>query len=113
MFTFTIAFIILCFKIMAFVFKCSIKVIGYILFGIMALIICVLSFLLNVFTVPALILICAYQKRRGGQLPHIGSWLLVFYPTFAEPAAREKKGVVRVETVVYDPLYGLVKGGLL
>ena len=80
---------ILLWKISMFVMRVFLKVACYILAFMIAFVIYAVSFLLNVFTVPLLIIVHVVQKRRGGQIPYVGRRLLFFYPTFTDPKVTE------------------------
>lgn len=80
---------ILLWKIGMFVMRVFLKVACYILAFMIAFAIYAVSFLLNVFTVPLLIIVHVVQKRRGGQIPYVGRRLLFFYPTFTDPKVTE------------------------
>ena len=97
---------ILLWKIGMFVMRVFLKVACYILAFMIAFVIYAVSFLLNVFTVPLLIIVHIAQKRRGMQLPYVGRRLLIFYPTFTDPkvteANREADRPVKVLVVQSD-----------
>ena len=80
---------ILLWKISMFVMRVFLKVACYILAFMITFVIYAVSFLLNVFTVPLLIIVHVVQKRRGGQIPYVGRRLLFFYPTFTDPKVTE------------------------
>ena len=81
---------ILLWKISMFVMRVFLKVACYILAFMITFVIYAVSFLLNVFTVPLLIIVYVVQKRCNGQLPYVGRKLLIFYPTFTDPKVTEE-----------------------
>ena len=108
---------ILSWKIVVLVMRLFLKAVCYVIAFMIAFVICAVSFLLNAFTVPLLIIVYAVQKHCGDQLPYVGRRLLIFYPTFTDPkvteanrqARREARQSQIVHVVVYDwlsdPLY--------
>ena len=105
---------ILLWKISMFVIRVFLKVVCYLLAFIIAFVLYAVSFLFNVFTVPLIIIVHVAQKRRGRQLPYVGRWLLIFYPTFTDPKVKEanreadqpvKVLVVHSDHWLDDPLY--------
>ena len=83
--------LVLSWKICAFVMRVFLKAVCYMMFYMIVLVIYAGSFLLNVFTVPLLIIVHIAQKRRGRQLPYVGRRLLIFYPTFSNAKVTEAK----------------------
>ena len=97
-----------------FLMKVFLKTLSYMLVFMVTLVIYVASFMLNVFTVPLLIIVHVAQKHSGGQLPYVGRRLLLFYPTFNDPkwteTSREADQPVKVLVVhsdngLDDPLF--------
>ena len=81
---------ILLWKIGVFVMRVFLKAVCYMIAFMIAFGIYAVSFLLNVFTVPLLIIVYVVQKRCNGQLPYVGRKLLIFYPTFTDPKVMEE-----------------------
>lgn len=85
----------------------------YVAVFMVAIVVCGLTFMLNVVTVPVLIAVYVFQKCRGGQRPYVGSWLVMLYPTFTDPEVAAERRKMRkqqaVKVVCYDwltdPLY--------
>ena len=109
-----IATFILLWKICVFAMRVFLKVVCYLLAFMITFVIYAVSFLLNVFTVPLLIIVHIVQKRRGRQLPYVGRRLLIFYPTFNDPKVTEENKeasepvkvlVVQSDHWLDDPLF--------
>lgn len=90
---------ILLWEVGVFIMRMFLKAVCYMIAFMIALVVYAVSFLLNVFTVPLLIIVHIAQKRRGRQLPCVGRRLLIFYPTFADPRVPEPD---REETRGFD-----------
>ena len=107
-----IAFILL-WKILKFGICMFFTAVCYVLGFMFALVVLILSSMLNVVTVPVLIAVYAIQKHRGNRLPYTGRWMLVFYPTFTDPKLTEEKRQAKesqkIRVAYYDwltdPLY--------
>ena len=105
---------ILLWKIGVLIMRVFLKVVCYLLAFMIVFVIYTASFLFNVFTVPLIIIVHVAQKRRGRQLPYVGRWLLIFYPTFTDPKVKEanreadqpvKVLVVQSDHWLDDPLF--------
>lgn len=102
--------IILVWKITVFVMRVFLQAMCYMLAFMVAFVIYASSFMLNIFTVPLYILVYIAQKRCGDQLPYVGRWLLILYPTFTDPkvtevsrmAKRAARQPQKVRVVAYD-----------
>ena len=105
-------------EISIFVMKVFLKVLSYMLVFMITFVVYAVSFMLNVFTVPLIIVVHVAQKHCGGQLPYVGRRLLLFYPTFNDPKWTEtsrqdgratgepiKVLVVHSDNGVDDPLF--------
>ena len=101
-----------------FVMKVFLKALSYMLVFMITFVIYAVSFMLNVFTVPLLVIVHVAQKYSGGQLPYVGRRLLLFYPTLTDPKwtatnrqARRETGepikvlVVHSDNGLDDPLF--------
>ena len=105
---------VLLWEIGVFVMRVFLKAVCYMIAFMIALVIYVVSFFLNAFTVPLLIIVHVAQKHRGRQLPYVGRRLLIFYPTFTDPKVTEvgrevdqsmKVLVVHSDHWLDDPLF--------
>ena len=95
-------------KIGKFIMRMFFTAICYIMGFIFVFVLYALSSTINVITVPILIGVYAVQKHRGGQLPYVGSFLLIIYPTFTDPKLTEKKckakELQKTRVANYEPL---------
>lgn len=99
---FVISLLALMWRAAKFTVYWSFKAIYYILLGLFAVVVLLLSALLNVFTVPVILVVRWVQRKTGGVMPYIGHWLLVLYPTFKDPALKVKKKPPQVKIIYHD-----------